>query len=72
MTRLLLLAVIATLFRFACGCAATGPSQLDVATYASEQSQCVAGAETRAEADKCRAASKAAFCAKWPTVESCK
>ena len=53
------------------GCGASSPNALDVSAYGTEQFQCVEQADARPAADACRAASRAAFCAKWPTLQTC-
>lgn len=52
-------------------CAATGPTQADVAAYARAQFQCDVDYSTRPTIDACRAAYRAAFCERFPGQVVC-
>ncbi|HTQ47265.1 MAG TPA: hypothetical protein VMI75_31130 [Polyangiaceae bacterium] len=50
----------------ACSPSGSMPSAVDISTYEADQVNCIDEADARAPADACRAAVKAAFCAKYP------
>jgi hypothetical protein len=53
-------------------CAAPNvPGALDITAYDAEQLACVGSADAAAQADTCRAHSRARFCMRFPTMPNC-
>ena len=64
------LCLIVPLFAVACA-GASSPSAIEISAYGIEQFDCVDQADARTSADACRAASRMAFCRKYPTMPNC-